>query len=190
MIQRVNPYIASADSLLLDHLSLLVELDRCLPILDLACGRGRNGLALAEHGASVVFADKSSSALESVEQRLAEDDLPGSVWQVDLEEPGSNPFAEFSFGAVIGFRYLHRPLFPALKNSVIGGGLLVYETFTIEQRRFGRPNNPDYLLQPNELQEMFQAWEIIYHFEGVQLNPERHVAQIVARKPARYGNRD
>jgi len=190
MTQRANSGIDPAAALLLEHLSLLVNLDRGLPILDLACGRGRNGLALAEQGVSVVFADNSSNVLEIVERRLAENDLRGSVWQVDLEEPDSNPFAGFSFSAVMGFCYLHRPLFPALKGAIMPGGLVVYETFTIEQRRFGRPNNPDYLLQPNELQEMFQAWEIIYHFEGVQLNPERHVAQIVARKPARYGNRD
>ena len=58
--------------LLLNHLDLLIALDRSLPVLDLACGTGRDGLALAEQGMDVVFADKSVSALNVVEQSLLE----------------------------------------------------------------------------------------------------------------------
>ena len=173
---------AAAD-LLLDHLDLLADLERSLPVLDFACGTGRNGLALAEQSITVVFADQSSSALQGVEQQLRETSLPGRIRQVDLEQPGSKPLAKQCFAAIIGFRYLHRPLFPALKSAVMPGGLIVYETFTTGQRRFGRPNNPDFLLQPGELAAEFENWEIIYHFEGVQAEPERCVAQIVARKP-------
>lgn len=173
----------SAARLLLDHLDLLVDLDRSLPILDLACGTGRNGLMLAKHGLPVVFADRSVSALNTVEQHLAEDDLPGRTWEVDLELPGGNPFSNQYFSAIIGFRYLHRPLFPALRNAIKPGGLIIYETFTLENLDFGRPNNPDFLLNPNELSTIFQDWKVIDHFEGVLKNPDRAVAQIVARKP-------
>lgn len=176
---------AAAD-LLLDHLDLLADLERSLPVLDLACGTGRNGLALAEQGITVVFADQSSNALKEIEKRLEQASLPGRIWQVDLEQPGSKPMADLAFAAIIGFRYLHRPLFPALKSAVMPGGLVVYETFTTGQRRYGRPNNPDFLLQPGELEAEFQHWEIIYHYEGVQAEPERCVAQIVARKPEHF----
>ena len=172
-----------AASLLLKHLDLLVELDRSLPILDLACGTGRNGLMLAENGIPVVFADRSVSALSTVEQRLAEDGLPGRTWEVNLELPGANPFSNQYFSAIIGFRYLHRPLFPALRNAIKPGGLIIYETFTIGNRKFGRPNNADFLLRPNELKTLFQGWEMIDYFEGVLKNPDRAIAQIVARKP-------
>ncbi len=174
----------SAAGLLLDHLELLVDLDRSLPVLDLACGTGRNGLALAEHGISVVFADRSAADLEVIGQRLAEGELPGRVWQVDLEQPGIDPFAEKCFAAILGFNYLHRPLFPAIQKAVMPGGLVVYETFTLEQRQFGRPKNPDFLLQPGELAALFHDWEIIFQFEGVGKYPDRGIAQIVAHKPA------
>ncbi len=183
MIQRVNPHIAPPSGLLIDHLNLLVDLDRSLPVLDLACGRGRNGLLLAKHGVSVVFADRSASVLEVVGTHLSDADLSGRIWQVDLEKPGTEPLAKVSFGAIMGFCYLHRPLFPALKRAVMPGGLVIYETFTVDQGRLGRPNNPDYLLQPGELRETFQAWEIIHSFEGLRPNPERYVAQIVTRRP-------
>jgi len=172
-----------AASLLLDHLDLLLQLDRSLPVLDLACGTGRNGLLLAEQGIAVVFADKSATALKVVEQRLTEGDLPGRIWQLDLEQPGVNLFSTDCFSAVIGFRYLHRPLFPELRKAIKPGGLVIYETFTIGNRRFGRPDNPDFLLRPGELETMFQDWEIIDHFEGSLKTPDRSVAQIVARKP-------
>ena len=172
-----------AARLLLDHLDLLTDLDSSLPVLDLACGKGRNGLALAEQGVSVLFADRSASALKVVEQRLLAAGLPGRVWQVDLEQPGARLFGKNSFSAVLGFCYLHRPLFPALKQAVIAGGLVIYETFTVEQSNFGRPHNPDFLLRPGELREYFHSWEIIYQFEGIRRNPDRGIAQIVARKP-------
>ena len=172
-----------AAKLLLDHLDLLTTLDHSLPVLDLACGTGRNGLMLAENGIPVVFADISASALETIEQRLTEYNLPGRTWQIDLEKPGANPFSIDCYSAIIGFRYLHRPLFPALRNAIRPGGLIVYETFTLKNQEFGRPNNPDFLLKPNELKTLFQDWEVIDYFEGILKNPDRAVAQIVARKP-------
>jgi tellurite methyltransferase len=169
--------------LLLDHLDLLTGLDRSLPVLDLACGSGRNGLVLSQQGVPVVFADRSVADLEHIKRQLTENAWPGRAWQVDLEQPGSAPLADLQFGAIICFRYLHRPIFPALLKAIIPGGLVVYETFTTNNRRFGRPNNPDFLLKPGELKTIFKDWQIIFYFEGDLQSPDRNVAQLVARKP-------
>lgn len=169
--------------LLLGQLDFLKNPDWSHPVLDLACGTGANGLILVNQNIPVVFADRSSTALEAVKQQISKSDLPGRLWQVDLEEDGTNPFVGHHFSAIICFRYLHRPLFPALLDAVIPGGLVIYETFTTENRHFGRPNNPDFLLQPGELKELFGDWEVIHHYEGIQQHPERAVVQIVARKP-------
>ena len=179
----MNSMTAKPHEVLLDHLDLLNDLDRSLPVLDLACGTGQNGLMLARLGIPIVFADRSAAALEVVKQCLVEDALPGRIWQIDLEQPNTNPLAGQNFSAIIGFRYLHRPLFPAIKEAVIPGGLVVYETFTIENRHFGRPSNPDFLLQPGELRTIFQDWQTIFYFEGVLHDPDRAVAKIVSRKP-------
>jgi len=172
-----------AAKLLLDHLDLLTKLEHSLPVLDLACGTGQNGLMLARRGTPVVFSDRSSRDLETIDRHLTEEGLPGNTWNVDLEQPGVNPLSNDAYSAIIVFRYLHRPLFPALINAVIPGGLVVYETFTIANQPYGRPNNPDFLLQPGELTSVFQEWETIYEFEGMLRNPDRIGAQIVARKP-------
>ena len=169
--------------LLLDHLDMLMALDRSLPVLDLACGKGRNGLLLAREGMHVVFADRSPEILEIVQQELAEGDLPGKIWQVDLEQHEDRVFSGKHYSAILGFCYLHRPLFPGLKEALMPGGLVIYETFTDEQQRFGRPDNPDFLLRPGELKTLFENWEIVHYFEGTLENPDRAIAQIIARKP-------
>jgi SAM-dependent methyltransferase len=157
-------------------------MDHTLPVLDLACGTGRNGLLLAHHGIPVVFADVSAIALDAVRHCLEEADLPGQVWQVDLEQVDTDPLSGRSFSAVLGFRYLHRPLFPALRNAVRPGGYVIYETFTVDNRRFGRPGNPDFLLRNGELESLFSDWQTIHTFEGFRQSPDRMVAQLVTRK--------
>ncbi len=152
-------------------------------IIDVACGSGRNGLFLAHKGLPVVFADRSESALQSVEDSLGALSGKSRTWLVDLEQPNCNPFEGQQFGAAIVFRYLHRPLIPALQDAITPGGLLIYETFTEANRQFGRPNNPDFLLKPGELESWFKTWEPLHYFEGIETNPDRAIARIVCRKP-------
>ena len=162
------------------------ELKACLgnkPIIDLACGEGQNGLFLADKGLPIIFADQSDSALQSVDNALSGINSASQTWLVDLEQPGINPLEHKLFSAALVFRYLHRPLMPALLESIAPGGLIIYETFTIDNRQFGRPNRSDFLLQPSELKNYFNNWEILHYFEGILSNPDRAIAQIVCRKP-------
>jgi SAM-dependent methyltransferase len=153
-------------------------------VLDLACGSGRNGLFLAGHNIPVCFADIEPSALEKVAARLGASDRSAKLWQVDFEEPDSRPLAGKKFDAILVFNYLHRPLIPALRECLVEGGLLLYETFTVAQANVGRPRNPTFLLQPAELREWFRDWEILLDVEGFEASPPRHFASLVARKPA------
>ena len=79
------------------------------------------------------------------------------------------------------------PVLDPLKASVQPGGLVVYETFTTYQPRFGRPSNPNFLLRPGELEDTFSNWNILHSFEGVTHSESgggnQAIAQIVARKP-------
>ena len=88
-----------------------------------------------------------------------------------------------SYQAIIVFRYLHRPLIEAIKAAIEPGGLVFYETFTTENRQFGRPNRDAFLLNKNELKEMFHDWQCLHYFEGIKQQPNRAIAQIVCRKP-------
>jgi len=171
------------DSLLREHLHLFTPGLRNLPILDLACGDGHNGIFLAQRGFQVVFADRSADALEQVKRWADAENRSVTLWHRDLEAERSDPFAGRTFSAILVFRYLHRPLIPAIKNALIPGGLLVYETFTAEQARFGKPKNPDHLLKPGELLAWFHDWEVMHTFEGIVGEPPKAIAQLICRKP-------
>jgi SAM-dependent methyltransferase len=152
------------------------------PILDLACGAGENGLFLAHLGLPVVLVDRSAEALAEARRSAAAWGLQPVFREVDLEA-GGNPLEEEHYRGIVAFCYLHRPLIPHVRRAIRGGGLLIYETFTSEQPKYGRPRNPDYLLQPGELARWFDDWDVIHSFEGLLERPRRAMAQIVCRKP-------
>ena len=108
--------------------------------------------------------------------------VTGLLRQVNLEQDGVNPLEGLTFSAILVFRYLHRPLIPCIAKSLKQGGILMYETFTAEQARFGKPKNPDHLLKAGELLSWFKDWEVIYTFEGIVGAPPKAVARLVCRK--------
>jgi SAM-dependent methyltransferase len=170
-----NPLLVRYSSLLLDE-----TLEG--PVLDLACGTGENGLFVASLDLPVVLADRSSESLDVARRSAEERGLTVQFWHVELET-GPSPLEEELYRAILVFRYLHRPLIPSIRRALRGGGVLMYETFTVDQPKYGRPCNPDYLLQPGELDGWFKDWDTIHYFEGVLDGPTRAMAQIVSRKP-------
>lgn len=148
-------------------------------ILDLACGGGRNGLYLHQQGYPVQFADKNSMALHQLqtEHHIKTENCT----EVDFET-GEQVLSANRYQAILVFRYLHRPLMAQIKEAVAPGGIVIYETFTTQNRQFGRPNRDAFLLQPNELKTMFSDWHCLHYFEGIKHSPDRAVAQIVCRK--------
>ncbi|WAC06708.1 MAG: methyltransferase domain-containing protein [Thermodesulfobacteriota bacterium] len=168
--------------LLVSYVSLFTAGKINGPILDLACGDGHNGIFLAQIGLEVICCDLSEEALKSAQELAAVQGVSIKTWCVDLEKDGTNPLSEDFYGGMVVFRYLHRPLINCIKKALKKGGVLIYETYTVRQPQFGKPHNPDFLLKPEELQNWFIDWEIIYFFEGIKENPKRAIAQIVCRK--------
>jgi SAM-dependent methyltransferase len=105
--------------------------------------------------------------------------LPLDAAVVDLED-GSADLGTSEWELVLVFNYLHRPLFPALVRALKPGGVLLYETYTREQGRRGRPANPDHLLEPGELPRLVTPLEVVRHREGEV--DGRAVASVAARK--------
>ncbi|MEH6590917.1 MAG: methyltransferase domain-containing protein [Halioglobus sp.] len=182
---------SSHSRLIEDFRDLLVTAGTLAPVLDLACGEGRNGIYLNQHGVPVVFADRSQTALGCVSDKLEQqpadpDGCANELWCVDFETAASEPLAQRNFGAIVVFRYLHRPLMRSIRDAILPGGVVVYETFTVGQAALGRPQNPDFLLQPKELAQTFADWDIVHLFEGVVDTPsgtQQAIAQLVAIKP-------
>ena len=175
----------SPSPLLLEYLHMFTDANLPGPVLDLACAECHNGILVAQRGLEVVCCDRAAERLDEARRVAVESGVRVTTWQVDLEAPGVNPLPEEHYGAILVFRYLHRPLIPFIKKALRCGGLLLYETFTAAQPKFGRPHNPDFLLQEGELAQRFEDWEVIHTFEGIKENPTRAIAQIVCRKPGR-----
>lgn len=179
---RVAYMPGTPDSLLRAFAPLLMVEDLDGPVLDLACGDGHNGLYLAGLGLPVILADRSTEALDRARKEAAGKALPVTFLEADLET-GANPLANEHYRGILVFRYLHRLLMPCIQKGIRKGGLLIYETFTVDQARYGRPHNPDFLLKPGELADWFQDWQVLHSFEGLLEGPPRAAAQIVCRKP-------
>jgi SAM-dependent methyltransferase len=133
--------------------------------LDLACGRGRNAIFLAERGWSVVGIDIAPPAIEGVDVRV-----------LDLER-NSLPFEDDAFDMVCIVHFLHRPLFAEARRVTRPGGLIVSAIHTVRSTM-----NPKYTVAIGELRSLFSDWEILVYRED-------EIAEIVARKPLPLSHR-
>jgi SAM-dependent methyltransferase len=140
-------------------------------VLDLACGSGRHARLLAAMGHPVLAVDRDAQALAATNgsaKPANESALPAvaagqgiNTLQIDLESSSgprfSWPFEPNRFAGIVVTNYLHRPLFPPILDSLAVNGVLIYETFAQGNGRFGKPSNPDFLLEPGELLQMAGA---------------------------------
>lgn len=154
--------------------------------LDLACGAGRDLIYLAQQGWQMTGVDWSEDSLQRVQQLAVNQNLAITTLLRDLETE-ANPLPEFSSGSfdlICVARYLHRPLFPLLRQLLKPSGIIIYQTFMqgCEHTEIGRPRNPKFLLAPQELAEHFQGFEILLD-EIEVLEDGRPVAAFIARKP-------
>lgn len=140
-------------------------------------GSGRHVQALASAGFRVFGVDQSFDAVREATARVRES--PGALraWCADLT---MHPLPGAWFDLVLVSRYLQRDLFPALKASLVPGGIILYETFTVGQLRHGRgPTSPDHLLERGELLARFRDFEVL---ASEECDEPDALARVVARR--------
>jgi len=170
---------------LLANRARLLAAARRGPVLDLACGRGRHALLVAAWGARVVGVDRDAARLAELAAAARARRLPFDGLRADLEAPYGIPIRAGSCGAILVFRFLYRPLAPAIVRALAPGGLLLYETFTIHQRQLGHgPANPAFLLREGELMQSFPELRVLDTWEGLEATPApAALARLAALKP-------
>ena len=126
-------------------------------LVDLACGSGRHITAILSRRyrepLQITAVDIDRQSLESLPSPA--DNITEIVPVcLDLEDEGLDLFVALSsqlFDFVLITNYLNRPLLGQIFGLVRPGGMLLYETFGHGNADFGRPSNPDFLLQEGEL---------------------------------------
>jgi SAM-dependent methyltransferase len=142
-------------------------------VLDLAAGTGRHTQLLLEMGFAVTAVDRDIEPLRSLAGGRCE------VRAVDFETGEPWPLGG-GYDAIVVTNYLHRPLLPEMVAALAPSGVLIYETFAIGNERFGRPSNPDFLLRPGELLEVFARLTIVAFEQGEVAKPRPAVIQRIA----------
>jgi SAM-dependent methyltransferase len=109
-----------------------------LPVLDAGCGFGRNALALAARGASIICVDRRLDRLEVLasvgSKYLAnQTQFNGAIGKLlpvlaDLD-PLNWPFSEKCFSGIICVHFVDLGLLQAFRASLILGGFFYFETF-------------------------------------------------------------
>ncbi len=140
-------------------------------VLDLACGAGRHSRLFLARGSKVVALDIDTSEVAD----LAANPM-AEVIEADLEDGRPFPLQNRQFGGIVVSRYLYRPLFPALIGALAPGGILIYETFAKGNELFGRPRNPDHLLNPGELLDAVRGHLRVLAYEDLTLDAPRPAA--------------
>ncbi len=171
------PEIIPASPWVEHHLAQLPALSR---VLDLACGSGRHARLLAKQNHPVFAVDRNKEALSQ---------LAGvsGIETACLElEGGDWPLAGQHFAGIVVSNYLWRPRFTDLLALLAPGGVLIYETFMLGNEAYGKPSNPDFLLQPGELRTLTAAAGLreIAFVEGYAEKPKPCMRQaIVVMRP-------
>jgi hypothetical protein len=145
--------------------------------LDIAMGRGRHAIPLARAGFCTFGVDIRFDAVRDAAFAVTSTGFVLRGWCADLTQ---HPLPRERFELVVVARYLQRDLFPAIRAAVAAGGVVLYETFTTAQRALGvGPTSPDHLLEPGELREQFDGFEVLFYEE---VSAPEAVARLVAKR--------
>ena len=113
-------------------------------VLDLACGSGRHSCLLAALGHQVLAVDQDVSQLTALNNSSIIPqcfDLEQAIW----------PLGGLQLAGIVVTNYLYRPHIDQLPDMLGKEGVLIYETFAQGNGDFGKPSNPNFLLNPGEL---------------------------------------
>jgi SAM-dependent methyltransferase len=144
---------------------MIVAEAKDFPVLDVACGGGRNAFVLAQLGCHVVCVDKDFSPLAAFTRRLRDSPF------VDIENRlrfrpldlvlNAWPFGKAEFGAIINVHFFVPDLLRHFETSLRPGGYLLLETAP------GCGGNYRSLPKAGHIREILSAgFDVQYYREG------------------------
>jgi tellurite methyltransferase len=148
-------------------------------VLDVAMGTGANAVYMASLGFEVEGVDISAEAVNTALELARKSGVNLKARVADLEN--NYRILKNSYDVIICFKYLQRAIIQQMKDGLRPGGMVVYETFIVDQTRFGKPKNPDHLLKHNELLDLFWDFRCLRYREGI-FESRKAIASIIAQK--------
>jgi SAM-dependent methyltransferase len=146
--------------------------------LEIACGFGDNAIYLAQAGFTVTAIDISAVGLKRARERA---DAAGVSVAFLLTDAEDFDYGVETFDLITVFYFLNRSIFPAVKRALKRGGICIYKTYTLGERRYRPGLNRDYLLRKGELKDLFGGFEILLYEEGD--SGKEFTARCIVRRP-------
>ena len=134
--------------------------------LVLAMGEGRNAVYLAENGFDVTGVDISEVGIRKCERLAKERGVAVNSIVADLTD---YDMGREQYDLVTNFYFYDKSILPRVIESLKPGGIFIFETYSRDHPKHSKfgPKNPDYLVQPNALLEIFKSLRILYYEDTV-----------------------
>lgn len=147
--------------------------------LDIAMGEGRNAVFLAKKGFQVTGVDYSEVAIRKAHRLARENGVTVQSVMADLARYQIRPN---HYDVILNIDYLQKDLVPQIKRGLKKGGVLVFESRTVEQLKNPSAHSfpREYLLELGELKKLFQDLEILVYRETN--DGKNAFASLIARK--------
>tara|TARA_Y100001960_G_C14254632_1_gene624583 strand:+ start:131 stop:640 length:510 start_codon:yes stop_codon:yes gene_type:complete len=156
-------------------IKILDDFNHCYTLIDIACGQGRHVKKLYKRF-KITAVDNDIGALEKLKKIKNVE-----VINQDLEDGSNWLFSDRKFDVVLVTNYLFRKKIKKLFQLVNDNGLILYETFAVGNEKFGKPNNPNYLLKENELLNLKpDNFMVVDYFHGQVELPKPALIQRLA----------
>ena len=127
-----------------------LEIKKKINLLDFASGNGRNCIPLLNKNIFVTAIDKDQDKLNKYKNLNNINTIC-----FDLETTEEWPLLRNYYDVIIVVNYLYRPKIKKLISLLKKDGFLFYETFSLENEKYGSPKNKNFLLRDRELLEIF-----------------------------------
>jgi SAM-dependent methyltransferase len=160
---------------MVDHADLLNGRGKAL---DIAMGEGRNALFAASLGYDVWGVDISEVGISRAEALARENNLTIHTRIADLDHYN---IEENTYDLILCFYFLNRRLFEGICKGLKPGGILIFETFTVDYLKYSSFKR-EWVLEKNELREAFSELKILDYHEVDEPENEIASASLVARK--------
>ena len=148
--------------------------------LDLACGGGRHSLFLADKGFNVDAVDISTVALEALREKADLEKI--NIIEADLDT--FTPEHE-AYDIIVKANFLDRALIERAKAALKPGGVMVVETYMVDESNTRSDSNPAFLLQKEELKSLFKTGFTVLEYKEFWNEPhekDRMKKQAIAVK--------